>query len=446
MWKGIDVSDNQGVIDWAKVKAAGVQFAILRSVRRSGKTDYQFAANLAGCRTQGIPVEVYKYTYATSQQEAMEEAQQVVALLQSYGLQGTRVWWDVEDRLTQQPLGRAALTACIKAAQAVIEAAEYQFGIYTGLYVYNEKWFGFDQFAEVPLWVARYPEDDRTHTLEENPPEEKKPDIGREICGWQWSSKGNMPGIKGYVDLDIFFNQKEKKKEMTEAQVRQKIVNTATAWLGCKESNGTHKPIIDLYNTYKPLPRRYKVKYTDSWCATFCSAVAIAAGYADIIPLECSCGNLIALFKARGRWVENDAYIPAPGDFIFYDWDDSGKGDCTGWPDHVGIVTEVSGSSIRVIEGNKNDAVDYRTISVNARYIRGYGTPDYASKATVTAEVPAAPAKQRTVTANILNIRKEPTASSEDIGDLIKGSIITVDRSENGWAHFEGWASEKFLK
>ena len=48
MWKGIDVSDNQGVINWAQVKAAGCQFAILRTVRRSGKVDQQFAANLAG--------------------------------------------------------------------------------------------------------------------------------------------------------------------------------------------------------------------------------------------------------------------------------------------------------------------------------------------------------------------------------------------------------------
>lgn len=157
MWKGIDVSDNQGVIDWRKVQAAGVQFAVLRSVRRSGKADYQFSANLAGCQAQGIPVAVYKYTYATSQQEAMEEARQVVELLQSYGLQNTMVWWDVEDRAALQPLGKAVLTACIKAAQAVIEAAGYRFGLYVGLYVYNEKWFDFDQFAVVPLWVARYP-------------------------------------------------------------------------------------------------------------------------------------------------------------------------------------------------------------------------------------------------------------------------------------------------
>ena len=76
MWKGIDVSDNQGIIDWSKVAAAGVQFAILRSVRRSGKTDYQFAANLAGCLQHNIPVSVYKYTYATTEAQAQEEAAQ----------------------------------------------------------------------------------------------------------------------------------------------------------------------------------------------------------------------------------------------------------------------------------------------------------------------------------------------------------------------------------
>lgn len=74
--------------------------------------------------------------------------------------------------------------------------------------------------------------------------------------------------------------------------------------------------------------------------------------------------------------------IPSPRDYIFYDWDDTGAGDCTGWPEHVGIVVSVSGNSIKVIEGNKGNAVDYRTLAVNGRYIRGYGIPDYASKAT----------------------------------------------------------------
>lgn len=174
--------------------------------------------------------------------------------------------------------------------------------------------------------------------------------------------------------------------DMTEKQLRQKAISTAQAWLGCKESNGTHKQIIDLYNSVKPLPRGYAVKYTDAWCATFVTAVGIAARLSGIIFRECGCGAMINLYKAAGRWQENDGYVPDIGDVIFYDWEDTGKGDNTGYPDHVGMVCGVSGNTIHVIEGNKNDAVGYRDIAVNGRYIRGYGLPDYASMAAAEPE------------------------------------------------------------
>lgn len=185
--------------------------------------------------------------------------------------------------------------------------------------------------------------------------------------------------------LSLFSDEKEEEIKLTESQVRQRVVDIAVAWYGRKEADGSHQEIIDLYNKHKPLARGYKVKYTDSWCATYGSAVAIKAGYTDIIPTECGCGQMIELFRELGRWVENDAYVPEPGDYIFYDWDDTGKGDNTGWPEHVGIVVSASGNTLRIIEGNKGDAVSYRDITVNARYIRGYGVPDYASKATAEA-------------------------------------------------------------
>ena len=172
------------------------------------------------------------------------------------------------------------------------------------------------------------------------------------------------------------------KKGMTENELRQKVVDIAISYIGCKESDGSHKKIIDLYNSHKPLARGYPVKYTDAWCSTFASAVAIAAGLTDIIPTECGCEKHIQLFKNKGSWQENDAYTPKPGDYIFYDWDDSGVGDDTGSADHVGIVEKVSGATITVIEGNYSNAVKRRTIAVNGRYIRGYGVPKYSSKAT----------------------------------------------------------------
>ena len=73
---------------------------------------------------------------------------------------------------------------------------------------------------------------------------------------------------------------------------RQAIVNVMLSWLGCKEGDSTHKRIIDIYNSHKPLARGYKVKYTDAWCATTVSAAAIMCGYTGIIGNTCpQCGR-----------------------------------------------------------------------------------------------------------------------------------------------------------
>lgn len=173
------------------------------------------------------------------------------------------------------------------------------------------------------------------------------------------------------------------------AKYASKVVEQAKAWLGYKESNGTHRQIIDVYNSHKPLARGYKVKYTDAWCATFVSAVAVKLGYTDVIPTECSCPKMIDLFKRLGAWDENDARTPNPGDILFYDWDDNGAGDNRGGSDHVGIVEKVDGNTITIIEGNYSNSVKRRTLSVNGRYIRGYGVPKYDVE--TVSEVVAAP-------------------------------------------------------
>lgn len=168
---------------------------------------------------------------------------------------------------------------------------------------------------------------------------------------------------------------------MTEQELRNKVVSTAKKYIGCKESDGSHKKIIDIYNKHKPLAQGYKMKLTDHWCAATTSAIAILCNITDIMPTECSCNRMIELYKKLGRFVEDDSYTPQIADVIFYDWDDNGIGDNKGSSDHVGIVVSVNGNVIKVIEGNKNNAVGYRTIKVNGRYVRGYGIPDYASKA-----------------------------------------------------------------
>lgn len=251
------------------------------------------------------------------------------------------------------------------------------------------------------------------------------------------------------------------------------ILDVARGWLGCKESNGSHKKIIDLYNNHKPLARGYKVKYTDSWCATFVSACAIKCGYTDIIPTECSCNQMINGFKKIGRWCEDDAHVPSTGDIIFYDWQDNGKGDNRGSSDHVGIVEKVEGNTITVIEGNKNDAVARRTIKVNGRYIRGYGLPKYNAKVTNTSTAPT-PSKPQTntsnalgtymITASDLKVRTGPgmkyrvkthneltkDAKAHDYdkdGCINYGTRVTVSKFDGDWAKIpSGWVAKRYLK
>ena len=219
---------------------------------------------------------------------------------------------------------------------------------------------------------------------------------------------------------------------MTEQQLRQKVVNIAKDWLGYRESNGSHKPIIDLYNSHKPLARGYAVKYTDEWCATFVSAVGIKAGLVDIMPTECSCSKMISLFKKLGSWVESDAHTPKPADVCFYDWDDSGKGDNIGHPEHVGLVEKVEGDTIYVIEGNYSNSVKRRKIKVNGRYIRGYGTPNYASKEEQAAapSTPDTPVKDKSPTKEIqINL---PTLKEGSEGQAVKDCGEHGDDGEYG--------------
>lgn len=200
MWKGIDVSDNQGTISWSQVKKAGCQFAVLRSVRRSGKPDGRFAANVSGCRENGIPFEVYKYSYATLPSKAAEEAKQVVELLQRYGL-SCRIWWDVEDASLKKT-GTGVLTGLIRSAWNIVEGAGMEFGIYTGLSFYRAGYFDPSAF-DCPFWIARYPTS-AYYPFSAAPPDEKYcPQILQPLAAWQYTGRGRVDGISGPVDLNI---------------------------------------------------------------------------------------------------------------------------------------------------------------------------------------------------------------------------------------------------
>jgi hypothetical protein len=173
--------------------------------------------------------------------------------------------------------------------------------------------------------------------------------------------------------------------EARERKLREQIVATAARWIGTQEGDAGHERIVQTYNAHEPLAQGYEVTTSDNWCAAFASVAAIETGLTGIIPTECGCQRQIDLWKELGRWEEDDNYLPLPGDYIYYAWDEGWDfGDCTGWADHVGIVAGTAGPFIRVIEGNYADQVISRTILRGDMQIRGYGLPDYAATAKET--------------------------------------------------------------
>lgn len=162
---------------------------------------------------------------------------------------------------------------------------------------------------------------------------------------------------------------------------RTTYLNTAQKYVGAKIGSKAHHNIVDIFNKVKP--DGWAMTYSAPWCACFASAIAIEAfgitNAKKYFPLSANCGRIIDGAKKLGIWIENDAYRPDVGDWVLYDWDDSGKGDNTGSPDHVGTVKKVSGNTITVIEGNYSNMVKERNISINGRYIRGYVVPKYSA-------------------------------------------------------------------
>lgn len=185
-----------------------------------------------------------------------------------------------------------------------------------------------------------------------------------------------------YKAVELYSLTQYDHKEGTKVSyLRSTVVGIMQSWIGKNEADGSHRSIIDIYNTINPRPRGYKVQYSDAWCAATVSAAFHKAGYDAIFPAECGCGEMINKAKEMGIWQESDAYVPSPGDCVLYDWDDNGVGDNVGYPEHVGMVESCNGKTITVIEGNYSNSVKRRSLAVNGRYIRGYVVPKFTAAA-----------------------------------------------------------------
>lgn len=182
---GIDVNRYQGEIDWEKVKAAGIDFAIIRCGYAEDKVEYDdpyFEYNASECERLGIPYGVYLYSYATSIQDASSEADHVLRLIEGHTL-SFPVYYDLEDNTIQNSDHAAiATTFCNK-----IEAAGYPVGVYANLYWWNN-YLTDSCFDSWYKWIAQWG---------------NSCDYTGEYAMWQYSSTGTVDGINGNVDMNF---------------------------------------------------------------------------------------------------------------------------------------------------------------------------------------------------------------------------------------------------
>lgn len=166
---------------------------------------------------------------------------------------------------------------------------------------------------------------------------------------------------------------------------REKFLEVLQSWDGAVMGDAKHEEIVDAYNSYLPHPRGHKLTTKDNYCAATVSAAAILCGLTDVIPIECSCTEQIKAYQKKDRWIEADDHVPDVGDQVFYDWQDDGKGDNKGAPDHTGIVVHVTGKFFTVFEGNMGNEhkCGTRMMEIDGRYIRGFGCPQYPKEISV---------------------------------------------------------------
>ena len=188
---GIDVSEHQGTIDWKAVANSSVDFAIIRASYAwdNGQKDHRdqmFSENLSEAKKHGLAVGVYHYSYATNEQEALEEAKLLLSQINGTQLDYP-VYYDLEDEcqddLSTEQITNIALTFINEIRNA---------GYYAGIYINpdNIKQLDLDQLGDVDLWIANY-------SLENS----YDGDYGM----WQYTCYGKINGIEGNVDLNYCY-------------------------------------------------------------------------------------------------------------------------------------------------------------------------------------------------------------------------------------------------
>lgn len=452
--KGIDVSSYQGKPDWAKVAKSGYKFAILRIYQKTG-VDSSFEYNYKNCRTNGLLIGGYKYSYALTPAQAIDEAEDVIATLSGRGLDFP-VFYDLEWS-NQRKLGKQAIENIAVAFLTRIKKAGYKVGIYCNLDWYNNVLS--DALKQYDCWIARYPANDNGSVQER-----LRPPVG---VGWQYSSKGNVDGINGNVDMNVFYKDYRDSAQKGETAVTKTKLREFIELGDYYANNGGSKPYLEKrtnaylddfqknagYNNYTKFARD-----VNSWGQPGCQAQPWCAEYqfwklVNVLGITralqimgggfYNCVSITNHAKANGTWHNS----PKAGALVIFR---NGS--------HVGSVRSFNGSVVYTNEGNTSSAagvvanggaVRNKSYAINDSAIDGYVWIDWGEEKT-TAEVWKATGTA-TSTVDDLYIRETPNGYV--LGQINKGNRVEINGEKSGmWTKIKvvgigiGWAATKYLQ
>lgn len=226
--KGIDVSKHQGNIDWNKVKADGIEFAIIRIGYGGSEPvkDSKFEENYKNARAVGIKVGAYLYSYANSQSDIDKEKASVKTWLNGRVLD-LPFYLDVEDKKTQGDLSVTVLSNLVNSFCEFIENLGYWAGIYA-----NKNWLetklDMNKLNKYTVWVAQWT---------------TNPTYQGSYAMWQYTSNGSVNGISGRVDMNYQLKELGGKIGTSSSSVNSKKSNEEIALevIQGKWGNGTER-------------------------------------------------------------------------------------------------------------------------------------------------------------------------------------------------------------
>ena len=448
--KGIDVSSNQGKPDWTKVSNSGIKFAILRIHQKSG-IDTSFEHNYKGCKSNGILIGGYKYSYALTPAQAIDEAENVISVLGGRGLDFP-VFYDLE-WAQQRSFGKQAIENIAVAFLTRIKKAGYKVGIYCNLDWYNSVLS--DALKQYDCWIARYPASDNGFVQER-----LRPNVG---VGWQYSSKGKVSGISENVDMDVFYTdyRTEQKGEATVSKTKlQKFTELGDYYA----SNGgylekkSNAYLDDFkrnagYNNYTKFARD-----VDSWGQPGCQGQPWCAEYqfwklAKVLGITkalqimgggfYNCVSITNHAKANGTWHKS----PKVGALIIFR---NGS--------HVGSVRKYNKTYVYTNEGNTSSvagvvanggACRNKQYKLTDSAIDGYVWIDWGEEKAVAETWKAT----STATSTVDDLYVRETPNGYVLGQINKGNRVEINGEKSGmWTKVKvagigiGWAATKYLQ